>query len=1218
MATERLEPDVLIANSGWSGTPVVGDIQDDPDTKTWPAADPLRAANNNTSTSIHCSFPSPTGNLTVGADLQEFRVLLRPFDSGQTGHPDWRIELWQNNVLVRAGTDTQILTDAGDTVVAFTWNANELTTDPGGVQVEIKVFGTKTGGSPGTRNTVDIGAVEWNVDYTAVSNDIAATLAGVLTLAADLDATGKLESTLAGVLTVAADLDATGKLEAALISVFNVAADLDATGALAAAINQALVVTPDLDATGTLATAVNQALSVTAGIDGGAAPAGALYFPIEAPWTTQPPRRVTINKSNPIAAKLGFLWIGPQTNQPYGVDLVSGVVPVLAPSGDSPVSGFAIPGGVVSQINDGGFVQSLGFFNLSILGEDGLSSFVVMRSRDPSITDFSAVVAAYDGTGAAESDMVFVQYPFTSTNNRAAMYSGTDGSDWQWNGSNDWFNDELWHSFGFSKTWGSSTAQGFFDGALIESDNGSLPLTQITINEITLLSNVTWPVEGFGGDLLYAAIFKETLTDVEAKSLHENPWQLLTPEEHWYKIGAAAEELYFPISAPVRRSQLAVRVDSSGDALTLTDFPGITSGSYAGWFRRLSLQTGVDRYCIGASNSVASSFIAIGWSPDDEFGLVTDSGVQLFTTEPGVGEWHFIAITVAGSGANQAKAYFYDQAGLVESVTTTGPSSGADEFGIMTSRFGAWLDGAGADFGVWNKPLNDIEVERVYRAGPRAVLDGLYRHFRFDGTTFDSLTNVNVDAATNIDFSPGPLLMRPEEHWYKISAAVGEDENLAAALAGVLSIAADLDAVGGLETTLTSVLSVAADLDATGKLEAALTSALSVVADLDAAGELDAAFTSALTIAADLDATGKLEAALIGALIVAADLDATGKLETTLISALSVAADLDATGKLEATLIGALTIAADLDATGKLEATLISALIVAADLDATGKLETTLTSVLNVAANIAGATLSDLSAVLANTFVVVADLNAIGELTSAQVAALTVAADLSAQGRLEASVILALTVAADLDAAGKLETATAIQLNVVADLDAAGELSTNISTLFSIAADLSAAGSLQTSIAATLTVIANIESDVNEDITAVLANTFTVVADLNAIGELTSAQVAALTLAVDLSAQGKLEAAVTLALLIAADLDAAGKLEAATTIQLTVAADLDAAGGLSAGPAMLVTVAADLDAAGSLEVAIASISSLSAVLVDGNAAAIPPFPTKRHIAPFWN
>ncbi len=178
MSAERQEPDAIIGSTGLSG--VVADIQADPDTKSgsWTATDPLRASGNNIDVEVHCSFPTPSPNLTVGAGLQEFRVLLRPFDSGQTGDPDWRIELWQNGSLVRAGSNTQILNDAGDTVVSFTWNANELTSDPGGAQVEIKVFGVRSGGGPSARNTIDIGAIEWNVDFTtpAASTELLTTL----------------------------------------------------------------------------------------------------------------------------------------------------------------------------------------------------------------------------------------------------------------------------------------------------------------------------------------------------------------------------------------------------------------------------------------------------------------------------------------------------------------------------------------------------------------------------------------------------------------------------------------------------------------------------------------------------------------------------------------------------------------------------------------------------------------------------------------------------------------------------------------------------------------------------------------------------------------------------------------------------------------------------------------------------------------------------------
>lgn len=159
MATERQAPDAIASSTDLSGA--VTDIDDDPDSPDglW-----LTATNNNVNTDVRVTFPTPTGDPTVGADLQEFRAYVRQFDTGQTGNPDARIELWENGTIVRAGSDTSV-TGAGQ-VISFTWNANELGTADGSL-VECKVVGTKSGGSPSARNSVEVGAIEWNVDYTA-------------------------------------------------------------------------------------------------------------------------------------------------------------------------------------------------------------------------------------------------------------------------------------------------------------------------------------------------------------------------------------------------------------------------------------------------------------------------------------------------------------------------------------------------------------------------------------------------------------------------------------------------------------------------------------------------------------------------------------------------------------------------------------------------------------------------------------------------------------------------------------------------------------------------------------------------------------------------------------------------------------------------------------------------------------------------------------------
>jgi hypothetical protein len=158
-ATERQSPDAILAITKLTPNDVTY-IQDDPDT---PDANWLVATANTQETNVRVSFPTPTGNPTVGADLQEFRALVRRYSQTQTGVPQARIELWENGALIRAGADVDV--PLGTFIVSFTWNANEIGTANGSL-VECKVVGTKATGASGVRNTVDVGAVEWNVDYT--------------------------------------------------------------------------------------------------------------------------------------------------------------------------------------------------------------------------------------------------------------------------------------------------------------------------------------------------------------------------------------------------------------------------------------------------------------------------------------------------------------------------------------------------------------------------------------------------------------------------------------------------------------------------------------------------------------------------------------------------------------------------------------------------------------------------------------------------------------------------------------------------------------------------------------------------------------------------------------------------------------------------------------------------------------------------------------------
>ena len=101
---ERLAPDgSVFIESGFSGSPSVTDIIDDPD-----AADAnfLIANNKNANTSVRVSFPTPSGDLVTGAGLQEIRVAARETAGSGSGTPTLSIEIYE------AGNPTPLFTSS--------------------------------------------------------------------------------------------------------------------------------------------------------------------------------------------------------------------------------------------------------------------------------------------------------------------------------------------------------------------------------------------------------------------------------------------------------------------------------------------------------------------------------------------------------------------------------------------------------------------------------------------------------------------------------------------------------------------------------------------------------------------------------------------------------------------------------------------------------------------------------------------------------------------------------------------------------------------------------------------------------------------------------------------------------------------------------------------------------------------------------------------------
>jgi RHS repeat-associated protein len=166
---QRLPLDVVVSSTNLTGA-TVANLDDDPDSPdaNWATATSVA------DTSLRAGFPTPPGDPTQGPDLQEFRVLLRK-DAAGGNDPTYDLELWESGggaLLWPLASGVTLSSDTGE-VVSATWDASLLGTADGSA-VELVIVGNRSGGSPSSRRTVEVGAVEWNVDFgvSSTGNDL--------------------------------------------------------------------------------------------------------------------------------------------------------------------------------------------------------------------------------------------------------------------------------------------------------------------------------------------------------------------------------------------------------------------------------------------------------------------------------------------------------------------------------------------------------------------------------------------------------------------------------------------------------------------------------------------------------------------------------------------------------------------------------------------------------------------------------------------------------------------------------------------------------------------------------------------------------------------------------------------------------------------------------------------------------------------------------------
>lgn len=154
-----LLPTAVEAASGYSSIPIA-DIDEDPDT---PDGSWGTASGNNTATSVRVSFPTSTGAPDSSGTLVIAAYVRKgPSGSAGTGTPTARIDLYYNGALIASGTTQNITSLTGQKItqnfdLATVNNAGQLGDGSG---LEVLIAGTQSGGSPSSRATVEVGAVD--------------------------------------------------------------------------------------------------------------------------------------------------------------------------------------------------------------------------------------------------------------------------------------------------------------------------------------------------------------------------------------------------------------------------------------------------------------------------------------------------------------------------------------------------------------------------------------------------------------------------------------------------------------------------------------------------------------------------------------------------------------------------------------------------------------------------------------------------------------------------------------------------------------------------------------------------------------------------------------------------------------------------------------------------------------------------------------------------
>jgi hypothetical protein len=121
----------------------------------------------NANTLLVLSFPTPSGDLTLGAGLQTFRARVRKNATGGN-NPTVRIEVREGGTI-RANSGNTTVTSLTGVDITFTWDASVLNLQDGSnAEIGIAQQAGGSGGNPNNRRWIETDAADWTADYIEV------------------------------------------------------------------------------------------------------------------------------------------------------------------------------------------------------------------------------------------------------------------------------------------------------------------------------------------------------------------------------------------------------------------------------------------------------------------------------------------------------------------------------------------------------------------------------------------------------------------------------------------------------------------------------------------------------------------------------------------------------------------------------------------------------------------------------------------------------------------------------------------------------------------------------------------------------------------------------------------------------------------------------------------------------------------------------------------